>query len=41
VTIVTASLTVGERITAMAWTGAAAIILGMVMAEYKKKGPNG
>ena len=37
VTIITAVIALGERITAMAIAGAAAIIAGMVMAEWKKK----
>ena len=37
VTIVTALVTIGERITPMAWAGAAAIVSGMVIAEYKAR----
>lgn len=37
VTIITAVIALGERITAMAIAGAIAIIAGMVMAEWKKK----
>ena len=37
VTIITALVTIGERITPMAWTGAAAIVSGMVIAEYKAR----
>lgn len=37
VTIITAVIALGERITTMAIAGAAAIIAGMVMAEWKKK----
>ena len=37
VTIITALVTIGERITPMAWAGAAAIVSGMVIAEYKGK----
>jgi drug/metabolite transporter (DMT)-like permease len=37
VTIITALVTIGERITPMAWAGAAAIVSGMVIAEYKSK----
>jgi drug/metabolite transporter (DMT)-like permease len=37
VTIITALVTIGERITPMAWAGAAAIVSGMVIAEYKSR----
>ncbi len=37
VTIITALVTIGERITPMAWAGAVAIVSGMVIAEYKSK----
>lgn len=37
VTIITAVIALGERITAMAIAGTMAIIAGMVMAEWKKK----
>lgn len=37
VTIITAVIALGERITTMAIAGTAAIIAGMVMAEWKKK----
>lgn len=37
VTIITAVIALNERITAMALAGAAAIITGMVIAEWKKK----
>ena len=35
VTVITAMATIGERITPLAWAGAAAIVSGMVIAEYK------
>ena len=35
ITIITAMITIGERITPIAWAGAAAIVFGMVIAEYK------
>ena len=35
VTIITAMIAIGERITPLAWAGAAAIVFGMVIAEYK------
>lgn len=37
VTIITAVIALGERITAMAFAGTMAIIAGMIMAEWKKK----
>lgn len=37
VTVITALIALNERITPMAWAGAAAIITGMVMAEWKRK----
>ena len=37
ITIITAALTIGEHISAVAIAGAAAIVTGMVMAEYKKR----
>ncbi len=37
VTMITAAITIGEHISAVAIAGAAAIVTGMVMAEYKKK----
>lgn len=36
ITIITAALTIGEHISAVAIAGAAAIVTGMIMAEYKK-----
>lgn len=36
VTMLTAALTIGEHISAVAIAGAAAIVTGMIMAEYKK-----
>ena len=35
VTIITAMVAIGERITPVAWAGAAAIVFGMVIAEYR------
>lgn len=37
ITIITAALTIGEHISIVAVAGAAAIVTGMVMAEYKKR----
>lgn len=37
ITIVTAALTIGERISSVAIAGAIAIVSGMIMAEYKKR----
>lgn len=37
ITIITAALTIGEHISAVAIAGAAAIVTGMIMAEYKKQ----
>ena len=36
VTIITAVIALGEKITAVALVGAAAIVAGMVLAEWKK-----
>lgn len=36
VTMITAAITIGEHISAVAIAGAAAIVTGMIMAEYKK-----
>lgn len=37
ITIITAALTIGEHISSLAIAGAAAIVIGMIMAEYKRK----
>lgn len=37
VTMITAAISIGEHISAVAIAGAAAIVTGMVMAEYKKR----
>ncbi len=37
ITMLTAAITIGEHISAVAIAGAAAIVTGMIMAEYKKK----
>lgn len=37
ITIITAALTIGEHISPVAIAGAAAIVSGMIMAEYKKR----
>lgn len=37
VTMITAAITIGEHISPVAIAGAAAIVTGMIMAEYKKK----
>ncbi len=37
ITMITAAITIGEHISAVAIAGAAAIVTGMIMAEYKKK----
>jgi drug/metabolite transporter (DMT)-like permease len=37
VTMITATIALGEQITAVAIVGAVAIIAGMVMAEMKRK----
>lgn len=37
ITIITAALTIGEHISLVAVAGAAAIVTGMVMAEYRKR----
>lgn len=37
ITIITAAITIGERISPVAIAGAIAIVTGMVMAEYKKR----
>ena len=35
VTIITAMIAIGERISPVAWAGAATIVMGMAIAEYK------
>lgn len=37
ITMITAAITIGEHISSVAIAGAAAIVTGMIMAEYKKK----
>lgn len=37
VTIITAMIAIGERISPVAWAGAATIVMGMAIAEYKGK----